>query len=111
VLSKSRLRLARPGRGWPPLAVIEITSERSFESDSGRWRGPVFESSRHLYLIIPKENLIVAGLKWLAPYMLKPAREGEDPCPKLKPIVRLPNGLKKPAPGSLSSGNHTAAIS
>jgi hypothetical protein len=40
--------------------------------------------------------------------MFKLASEGEDPCPKLKPIELLPNGLRKPEPVNLSSGNHMA---
>jgi hypothetical protein len=43
--------------------------------------------------------------------MLKPAGEGEEPCPKLKPIALLPNGLKKPELESLSLENHTPVIS
>ena len=106
MLSKSPLRFIRLWRIFPPPADFESTSNHSFESDSGRWRGPVFRSSRHLYLIILKEYYFFAGLKLL----LKLAGEGEDPCRKLKPIVLLPNVLKKPEPVSLFSENHTAVI-
>jgi hypothetical protein len=85
----------------PPLiAVVNLTVD-----------GGVGRSSKahaiYIYLFLKNTKFLPVSNGYRNT-MSKLASEGEDPCPKLKPIELLPNGLRKPEPVNLSSGNHMA---